>query len=74
MNSIRKYRKTMKMTQQQLADLLGVSRMTIGRFENGNYEPRVSELKKMSEIFGCTIDSLVNPMSTPAGLQGVKTV
>lgn len=66
---IKKYREVARMTQQQLADLLEVSRQTIVRFENGTYEPRLSELKKMSEIFGCTIDDLVNPTLTPAGSQ-----
>lgn len=66
---IKKYREVARITQQQLADLLEVSRQTIVRFENGTYEPRSSELKKMSEIFGCTIDDLVNPTLTPAGSQ-----
>ncbi len=62
MNSIKKYREVTKITQQQLADRIGVSRQTIVRFENGTHEPRLTELRKMAEIFGCSMNDLVNPM------------
>jgi len=79
MNSIREHREAMipKMTQMQLAEIIGVSVDSIRRYEAGTREPRLSELKKMSEIFDCTIDDLVaNPTPPPAGseaLQGEKT-
>ena len=69
MNLIREHREAIipKMTQMQLAEIIGVSVDSIRRYEAGMREPRSSELKKMSEIFGCTIDDLVNPTLTPAG-------
>lgn len=71
MNLIREHREAMipKMTQMQLAEIIGVSVDSIRRYEAGTREPRSSELKKMSEIFGCTIDDLVTPTLTPAGSQ-----
>lgn len=38
-NNIRTYRNLAKMTQQQLADLVGARRETIGNLEAGRYNP-----------------------------------
>lgn len=69
---IKEYRKATNMTQAQLAEKLGVSRQSIVRFENGACEPRLSELKKMSVLFGCKIDDLSNPTQPPAGLGALQ--
>ena len=63
MNSIREHREAMipKMTQMQLAEVIGVSIDSIRRYEANTREPRVTELKKMAEIFDCSMDDLVNP-------------
>lgn len=78
MSLIREHRDAMRMTQEQLAKKIGLSTMTIARYEAGSREPRATELKKMAEIFGCTIDDLVNPTPPPAGSEvpqeGRKTV
>ena len=38
-NNIKKYRTKKKLSQQELADLVGVSRNTISSLETGQYEP-----------------------------------
>ena len=43
----------------QLAELVGVDRSTVAKWETGIAYPRVEILIKLSEIFGCTLDELV---------------
>lgn len=64
MNAIKKHRETAKLKQAELAEKIGISTVTLSRYENGEREPRVTELRKMSEIFGCTIDELVGKNPT----------
>jgi len=43
-------RKTLKMTQQQLADKIGAQRPTVARWEIGENEPRGANLKALREL------------------------
>ena len=56
---IQKLRKEQKLTQQELADKLGVSPKTISKWETGGGLPDISFLKKISEIFNITIEELL---------------
>lgn len=47
-----KARKEKHMTQQDLADELGVKRPNITRFENGVYNPTLDMLVKIAECMG----------------------
>ena len=38
-NMVRKYRRWEELSQQELADAVGVSRQTIANIERGNYSP-----------------------------------
>ena len=53
-------RQQRNMTQEQLAMLLGVSRQSVAKWEAGQSTPEVDKLLKMSELFGCSLDDLVN--------------
>lgn len=46
-------------SQEQLADKLGVSRQTIGKWENGQAIPELYGLIQLSELYGITIDRMV---------------
>ena len=48
---IKKLREVLLITQQELADLLGVSIVTVNRWENGKYEPTMKVKRKLSELF-----------------------
>lgn len=52
-------RKAKKLTQEQLAEKLGVTSKTISRWENGNYMPDISLLKPLSEELGVTLNDLI---------------
>lgn len=47
-------------TQEKLAEKLGVSSQAISKWENGNAVPGVPFLYKLSEIFNCSIDSILS--------------
>ncbi len=51
-NSIRKLRfNADEMTQQELADKVGVSRQTIVAIEKGNYSPSLELAFRLAEVF-----------------------
>ena len=64
MNAIKQYREAAKMTQVEVANKVGVSTATLIRYESGTREPRATELLKMSELFGCTVDELLGKNPT----------
>lgn len=57
---IKLYRENKKMTQNQVADILGVSSATISKYESGALEPNIESLKRLSELFEISIDELLN--------------
>lgn len=52
-------RKKKGYSQEQLADKLGVSRQTIGKWENGQAIPELYGLIQLSDLYGITIDRIV---------------
>lgn len=49
------------LTQKELAEMLGVSNVTIVNWEKGNSEPSVSQLRKISELSGIPMDFIFIP-------------
>ena len=64
---IRERRKNNKLTQENLAEIIGVSLMTLKRWEWGNTEPRAEELQKLAEALGTTSAYLFGEVDTPQG-------
>jgi len=62
-------RKTRDMTQFELADLIGISRQAVSRYECGESFPDISVLMRIVEIFKVTLDELIgngDPTKTEA--------
>jgi putative transcriptional regulator len=57
-NSVRVERAIVRITQQQLADRVGVSRQTINAMEAGKYIPSTVLSLKVAEVFGKTVNEL----------------
>ena len=57
---IAKQRKELNYTQEQLADILGVSRQSISKWESDIAYPETDKLVKMGKLFECSIDYLLN--------------
>ncbi len=54
-----KLRKENNYTQEQLADILGVSRQAISKWESNITYPETDKLIRMSELFDCSLDYLL---------------
>ena len=54
------YRKKMGISQETLAEKLGVSRQAVSKWETGESEPEILKLKQLAEIFGVTTDCLLS--------------
>jgi len=57
---LKKYRHEKGMTQQELADLLGVSNKTVSRWESEGGYPDVSMLVPLARALGVTVDDLLD--------------
>ncbi len=57
-NRIQELRKSRKVTQQELADALCVTRQTIISLENGKYNASLILAHKAAQFFGMTIEEL----------------
>ena len=53
-------RKLNDMSQEELADLIGVSRQTLSKYETGESLPDIEKCKLIADIFGVSIDDLLN--------------
>lgn len=67
---ISKLRKENNYTQEQLANILGVSRQAISKWESNIAYPETDKLIRMSELFACSLDYLLkNEMENDNGSQ-----
>lgn len=59
MDSLRKLRKQKGYSQADIADALGIAQNSYSRYENGQRQPDIDMLQKLSKIFGVTVDDLL---------------
>ena len=55
---LKEFRKEMKISQQELAQLVRVRRETIVHLENNRYNPSLEMALKIAEIFDCHVEEL----------------
>lgn len=62
------HRKALGLTQDALAEQLGITAQAVSKWENGQSCPDITMLPKLAEIFGCTTDALLGivPKDLPA--------
>ena len=53
-------RKIHDMSQEELADAIGVSRQTLSKYETGESLPDIEMCMLIADVFGVTIDDLLN--------------
>lgn len=58
--NMRCIRKRRKMTQQELADKTGISRVCINRYESGKSTPRLGKMVKLASALNVTVDELLD--------------
>ena len=49
--AIKKLREKMIVSQKELSEILGVSLITVNRWENGKYEPTIKMKRKLNALF-----------------------
>ena len=53
-------RKLHNMSQEELAELIGISRQTLSKYETGESLPDIEKCKMIADVFGVLLDDLVN--------------
>ena len=56
---IRKYRKAAKVSQEDLAEKLGINRATVSKYETGAISPTIDQAQKIADILGITLAELL---------------
>ncbi len=64
--NLREIRKQRNITQEELAELLGVSRQAISKWESGNGYPETEKLIEISRQLNISLDYLLNDASNVA--------
>lgn len=57
-NRLKKLRKERGINQEELADILEVTRQTIGSLENGRYDPSINLAFKIAKYFNLQIEDI----------------
>ncbi len=70
MNRVKELRKQRNMTQEELGKVLDIQKAAISKYENGRAEPSTDVLKKMSALFGVSIDYLLGNSPYPSPESG----
>ena len=58
-NSIKKLRQEKKMSQEQLAEQLHVTRQAVSNWENGKTQPDVDTITQLAEIFDVSVERMI---------------
>ena len=57
--NLREAREKKKMSQKDVADIIGVAKSTYSLYESGNREPNVNTIKKIADVLNVSADTLL---------------
>ncbi len=63
-------RKLHNISQEELAEKVGISRQTLSKYETGESLPDIEKTKAIADVFGVSLDDLVN--YNPAENEGLR--
>lgn len=66
MERLKKLRAINKINQQNLADIIGVSRSTVAMWETNSSQPDYDTLKKIADFFNVSVDYLLGRTDDPS--------
>ncbi len=75
MKHLKELRAAKKVSQQDVANYLGITRQAYSNYENGNRDPDNETLLKLAEFFDVTVDTLLRgneKAPTPEGERNVS--
>ena len=58
--ALKTYRTNCKMTQEFVAESLGVSRQAVSKWENGTSDPSTSNLLALAKLYGVSAEEILN--------------
>lgn len=64
-NNMRAERVRKGLTQTELANTLGVTQITVSRWESGECEPSAKSLVSMTSLYGCSAEYLLDMVDLP---------
>ena len=67
LNSIKKARLIKGIQQKELANLLGVSQVSVSNWENGKRFPDVKRLKQVAYVLDTTVEKLIESKEAARG-------
>lgn len=73
-DKLQSYRKQKGMSQENLAEVIGVSRQAVSKWESGQSYPEVEKIITLSELFGVSVDHLVKDVPDHPGKAEPATV
>ena len=60
MSQINKFREKARLSQEKLAEIIGVTQGAVHQWEKGLTAPSTGKLKKLAEALDCTVDDLLD--------------
>ncbi len=57
-NRVKELRKQRHYTQKQLADEIGVTRLTVISIEKGKYEPSIGIVLRLASVLECSVEDI----------------
>ena len=58
--NLRELRLARKMSQRELAELIGVTQQAVQQYEKDKIEPDIEGLKRLADVFEVTVDYLID--------------
>ncbi len=59
LGNMKKLRTMARMSQRELADIIGVSQQSVNKYENHGVEPGIETLIKIADYFNVSVDYLI---------------
>ena len=66
---IKKYRKDIGLTQEEMANRLGVTTPAVNKWENGNSNPDIELLAPIARLLNISLDTLLSFHETLSGVE-----
>lgn len=63
-NNLKLYRKKCGFTQEQIAEMLGVSRQAVAKWERGETLPDIENVIALADLYEVSVDSLVRNLAS----------
>ena len=69
-DALKEYRTRCKMTQEFVAETIGVSRQAVSKWENGSSDPNTSNLIALAKLYGVSAEELLKEIKDSSNTEG----